>query len=203
MNLGRYYSFLYRYGLTPWDRDTEDLAGQLRPLLDREGAERTAAYGRALDLGCGTGRWSVELAARGWHVTSIDVVARATAAARRRAHTSGLELNVVRGDVTALRAAGVGPGFSFFLDVECFHHLNDSQRLAMGREVNAVASADATMLLLGWVRARRGLLPPGVNEEDLTTALPGWEIIDERPYEGTLQRSITTITPRWYRLARS
>ena len=107
------------------------------------------------------------------------------------------------GDVTALGGAGIGSSFSFFLDVECFNHLNDPQRRAMGREVNAVATADATMLLLGWARARRGPLPPGVDERDLTTAFPGWQIVETRPYEGELPRPLTNIAPRWYRLTRS
>jgi hypothetical protein len=117
-------------------------------------------------------------------VTGVDVVPKAVDAARRRAHAAGLDVDFFVGDVTALRDAGIGPGFSFLLDVECFNHLGDSQRLAMGREVNAVASTDATMLLLGWARARRGPLPPGVDKDDLTTAFSGWQVEDERPYEG-------------------
>jgi hypothetical protein len=116
---------------------------------------------------------------------------------------AGVEAAFVEGDVTALRTAGVGSGFSFVLDVECFNHLNDSQRAAVGREVNAVASSDATMLLLVWARAHRGPFPPGANPDDLTTAFFGWQIVDERAYEGELPRPLKTIAPRWYRLARA
>ena len=203
MNPSRYYRFLYRVGVTPWEQDAESLAPQLRTLLDREERRRKPPYGAALDLGCGTGRWSVELAAHGWQVTGVDVVPKAVAAARRRAHAAGLDVEFLVGDVTALGGVGVGSGFSFFLDVECFNHLNEVRRLAMGREVSAVAAPDATMLLLGWAPARRGPLPPGVDRDELTTALPGWRIVEEWPYEARLPRPLKNIAPRWYELTRS
>lgn len=198
-----WYRFLYRFGFTPWESDTATLAPQISTLLAFEEARREAPYGPALDLGCGTGRWSVELARRGWQVVGVDVVPKAVLAARRRAQAAGVDVELFEGDVTALRDAGVGSGFSFFLDVECFNHLNDSQRQAMGREVDAIASADATLLLLVWARARRGPLPPGASREDLKTAFPGWQIVEEQPYEGDLPRPLKNVAPRWFRLARS
>src|SRR5207249_2683881 len=91
--------------------------------------------------------------------------------------------------------------FSFFLDVECFNHLNDSQRDAIGQEVDAIASADATLLLLVWTRGRRGPFPPGASREDVETAFAGWRIIEEQPYEGELPAPLRNIAPRWYGLA--
>jgi len=194
---------MYRVGFRPWEQDAATLAPQFGALVAQEEATREPPYGRALELGCGTGRWSVDLARRGWQVVGVDVVPKAIQLARQRAREAGVEVTFVHGDATALRDAGVGAGFSFLLDVECFNHLNDAQRLAVGREVNAVAAADATMLLLVWSRARRGPFPPGANRDDLTTAFPGWRIVDVRPYEGELPRPLKNIAPRWYRLARS
>jgi SAM-dependent methyltransferase len=200
--MSRWYRFLYRVGFKPWEQDAPNVAPELRALLDREEASRKPPYGPALDLGCGTGNWSVELARRGWEVVGIDVVPKAIAGARKRAQAAGVEVAFVRGDVTTLRDAGIGSGFSFFLDVECFNHLTDAQRLAVGHEVNAVAAPDATMLLLVWARARRGPFPPGASRDDLTTAFPGWRIVDEHRYEGALPRPLKNIAPQWYRLAR-
>jgi SAM-dependent methyltransferase len=202
--VSRWYRFMYRVGFTPWESDTETatMTPQIGTLLAFEEARREPPYGPALDLGCGTGRWSVELARRGWQVVGVDVVPKAIRAARRRAQAAGVDVAFFEGDVTALRDSGVGSGFSFFLDVECFNHLNDSQRQAMGREVDAIASADATLLLLVWARARRGPLPPGASREDLERAFPGWQIIEEQPYGGDLPRPLRNIAPRWYRLAR-
>jgi hypothetical protein len=135
----------------------------------------------------------------------VDVVPKAIQAARRRAQEAGSDVTFVEGDVTALRSAGVGvgSGFVFVLDVECFNHLNDAQRAAVGREVNAVTSADATMLILVWSRARRGPFPPGATGDELTAAFTGWQILDEHTYQGELPRPMKHISPRWYRLARS
>lgn len=201
--MSRWYRFMYRVGFTPWESDTETLVSQLGGLLDREEAGREPPYGRALDLGCGTGRWSVELARQGWEVVGVDVVPKAVDAARRRAEAAGVDVEVVEGDVTALRDAGVDSTFSFVLDVECFNHLGDAQRRAVGREVDALASPDATALLLVWTPARRGPLPPGANRDDLHAAFPEWQILDEQPYEGRLPRPLRSVAPRWYRLARS
>lgn len=201
--MSRWYRFLYRVGFTPWEQDAATLAPQFNTLLALEEARREPPYGPALDLGCGTGRWSVELARRSWQVVGVDVVPKAVHTARQRAQAAGVDIKFCDGDVTALRDAGVGSGFSFFLDVECFNHLNDSQRGAMGREVNAVASDDATLLLLAWARARRGPLPPGASREDRQTAFPGWQIVEEQPYDGELPPPLKNVAPRWYRLARS
>jgi hypothetical protein len=109
----------------------------------------------------------------------MDVVPKATDAARRCAAAAGVDAVFIEGDATALRDAAVGSNFTFFLDIKCFNHLNDAQRQAVGREVNAIADADATMLLLVWSRARRGPLPPGANRDDLTSAFPEWQIVEE------------------------
>ncbi len=200
--MSRWYRFMYGIGFKPWEMDAAT-GPQLEGRLAAEEVGRERPYGSALDLGCGTGRWSVELAQRGWQVVGVDVVPKAIRAARRRALEAGVDVAFVEGDVTALRSASVGTGFSFILDVECLNHLNDAHRAAVGREVNAVASPDATMLLLVWARARRGPFPPGADRDDLTTAFSGWEIVDERTYEGELPRPLKNIAPRWYRLART
>jgi SAM-dependent methyltransferase len=201
--MSRWYRFMYGVGFKPWEADAATVALQLDPLLALEEARRERPFGSALDLGCGTGRWSVELARRGWTVVGVDVVPKAIHSAQRRARETGVDVAFVAGDVAALRRAGVGTGFSFFLDVECFNHLSDSQRAAVGSEVNAVASPDATMLLLVWARAHRGPLPRGASADDLTRAFSGWKIVDEIAYDGELPRPLKNIAPRWFRLARS
>lgn len=53
------------------------VALQMTAWLDREQEGREPPYGKALDIGCGTGRDSVELARRGWEVTGIDMIPKA------------------------------------------------------------------------------------------------------------------------------
>jgi SAM-dependent methyltransferase len=201
--VSRFYRFTYGIGFRPWEQDAPTVGRQLDGLLAEEEAQRERPYGSALDLGCGTGGWSVQLAQRGWSVVGVDVVPKAIRAARRRAQESGVDVTFIEGDVTELGRIGVGTGFSFILDVECFNHLNDAQRTAVGREVDAVASSDATILLLVWARARRGPFPPGASADDLTRSFPGWRIVDETVYEGDLPRPLKNIAPRWFRLSRS
>jgi SAM-dependent methyltransferase len=193
---------MYGVGFKPWEADADTVGEQLDKFLAIEEAQRELPYGSALDLGCGTGRWSVELARRGWSVVGVDVVPKAIHAAKRRAQEAGVDVTFIEADVAALRGAGLGTGFSFFLDVECFNHLNDTQRAAVGHEVNAIASPDAAMLLLVWARGRRGPLPRGASDDDLTTAFPGWKIVDEQAYEGEVPRPMKRIAPRWVNLSR-
>lgn len=201
--MSRFYRFAYAVGLTPWEADAENVAPELRSFVGRveDGLDRP--FGAALDLGCGRGRWSVELADRGWDVTGIDVIPKAVLGARRRAEESGVGARFVEGSVTALREAGVGTGYRLVLDVECFNHLDDEDRAAVGREVDAVAGPDAAIILLVWSRARRGPLPPGATRDDVAAAFPGWRVVDEKAYQAKPPRPLRGIKPRWYRLARA
>ncbi len=72
------------------------------PWLDREEAERRRPYGKALDLGCGRGMHSVELARRGWDVTGIDMIPKALRGAEARAREAGVHVTFLKGDVTDL-----------------------------------------------------------------------------------------------------
>lgn len=191
-------------GLTPWEEDPREgpAAEQISALFDREEEHRTAPFGPALDLGCGTGIWSVRLAERGWRVTGVDVVPRAIEKARARAAAARVEAHFEEADVTALRRAGIARGFRFILDFECFNHLSAAQREDVGREVSAVAAPGATLLMLVWAPGRRWLLPRGADRTDIQAAFPGWTIIDEDSYAAasTLPWWLRRVELRFYRL---
>ena len=201
--MSRWYRFLYGIGFRPWESDTAELGAQIARLGAAEEQGREPPYGSALDLGCGTGRWSVMLAKRGWIVTGIDVVPKAIRSARRRAREADVDLTFVEGDITSLRGSGVGSGFSLILDVECFNHLTDRQRAAAAQEIDAVAATNSTILMLVWTPARRGPLPQGASRSDLAAAFPGWEITHEEDYEGEMPGPLKSAAPRWYRLTRT
>jgi len=200
------YRLLYRVGFTPWEQlaTLPHLTEQISALFDREEHGLRPPYGPALDLGCGSGIWAVELAKRGWQVTGVDLVPKALRRAGRRAQQAGVEIQLVRGDATKLRGTEVGSGFPFLLDFGLFHdELTDRQRAAMGREVTAVAAPGATLLMMAWARARRGPLPRGANRSDIEAAYPEWTVIDEQPFHlsgASFFKHMPNANPRFYRL---
>ena len=174
------YRLAYAVGFHPWEDLAEHppFARTLLELVARDERASGAPHGTALDLGTGSAVWGVELARRGWQVTGIDVVERALDRARRRVEAAGVDVRLVCGDVTALRAAGVGSGFRLLLDTGTFHGLTDRQRAAMGEEVTAVAASDATLILDCFAPRRRGSLPRGAGRDDIEGAFPDWRITD-------------------------
>lgn len=197
----------YTIGFHPWEHLAEHppYAGKLAELLDREQDGRPPPYGPALDLGCGSAVWGVELARRGWEVTGVDIVDKAIKRGEERAEAEGVELRLVRGDVTRLRDAGIGSGYALVLDTGTFHDLTGPQREAMGREVSAVTTRDATVLLDCFAPRRRGPLPRGASREEIEAAFPGWrltdvEVADEDP---DLIGRLFRFEERFYRLRRN
>lgn len=58
---------------------------------------------RILDMGCGTGRHSVELAKRGYSVTGVDLSSGMLAQAREAASKAGVEVKWIHGDATKFK----------------------------------------------------------------------------------------------------
>ena len=178
--MGVPYKLFYRLGFHPW----EDLAEhppfeeKLSELFEREESGREPPYGPALDLGCGSAVWGVLLAKRGWQVTGVDIVDKALERGRERVEKAGVDAWITHADVTALREAGVGSDFRLVLDTGTFHGLTDAQRAAMGREIDAVAADDATVLLDCFAPRRRGPLPRGASRGEVEAAFPDWTITD-------------------------
>ena len=198
------WRFAYAIGFHPWEDTGPPFARKISELFDREQEGRQPPYGQALDLGTGSGIWGIELAKRGWQVTGIDIVDKALRRARDRVQQSGVDMRLVRGDVTALRAAGVGSGFRLVLDSGTFHDLTSGQREAMGREVSAIAAPDATLLLLVWPKRRRPLIR-GASRSEVEAAFPGWKVTDVEPSHFRLPKALDLLLrpdEHWYRLRR-
>lgn len=193
------YRYLYRLGITPWERYGTAAAASIARLFDREQAERGRPPGRALDLGCGRGQYTPELARRGWDVVGVDVVPTAVEAAKRKARHG--ETYLV-GDVTDLEALELGV-FDHFLDVGCFQGLTAEQRLSMGRGVTALAAPGATLLMLAFGPTRWGSILEGTTQTDVEEAYPRWQLLSvEAADTSGLGWPLSTTSPRWYRLGR-
>jgi len=198
------WKLAYAFGFQPWEDTGPPFKAKFSELLDREEKGREIPYGAALDLGTGSGIWGIELAKRGWRVTGIDIVDTALQRAGDRVQKAGVQMRLVHGDVTALRAAGIGSGFRLVLDTGTFHDLSSAQQAAMGREVSAVAASDATVLLLVWSKRRRPLIH-GVDRSGIESAFPGWKVTDVEPSHFRLPKILELLVKpdeHWYRLRR-
>jgi len=201
---GVFYRVMYRLGLTPWEEmATLPIGEQILRLFDRAEQGRVPPYGSALDVGCGSGIWSVRLAQRGWEVTGIDIVPRALRRARERSRQAGVDLFLFEADVTALRVADVGEGFDLVLDFGTVHGLRPKQRIAAGREVSAVAAPDATLLMLAFTPGHRGPLPRGMSRSEIEATYRGWTVVEELPQDlRGAPAVVRRARPSWYRLQR-
>jgi SAM-dependent methyltransferase len=195
------YARMYRFGITPWERYGAAAAASIAALLDREETERSRPLGRALDLGCGRGQYTPELARRGWEAVGIDNVPTAIEAAAAKSRNAA-GLRYVIGDVTQLPSAHLGT-FDFFLDIGCFQGLDAGQRLSEGEGVSALANPGATLLLLSFGPGRWRWLVEGASQAEVETAFASWEMLTaERADTAGLGWPMNKTAPRWYRLRR-
>jgi SAM-dependent methyltransferase len=200
------YQLAYKIGFHPWEdaAQSKPFTTKIDALFAREEDRRGAPYGRALDLGTGSGIWATALAQRGWDVTAIDNVDKALDRAKARVDAEGADVELVRGDVTDLVGSGVGDGFRLVLDTGTFHDFNPPEQQAMGRGVDAVAAPDATVLLLCWPRRHRPLIR-GVDQDEIAAAFPGWLVTEVEPSALELPKPLELILrpdEHWYRLRR-
>lgn len=195
------YARMYRFGITPWERYGAVAAASITALLDREETERSRPLGRALDLGCGRGQYTPELARRGWEAVGIDYVPAAIEAAAAKSR-SVAGLRYVVGDVTRLESAHLGT-FDFFMDIGCFQGLDAEQRLSQGAGVSALANPGATVLMLSFGPGRWRRLVGGTSQEEVEAAFAGWEMLAAEPADTAgLGWPMNKTAPRWYRLRR-
>jgi SAM-dependent methyltransferase len=198
MNIG--YQLAYRLGLTPWEQAGVGFGPQLASLIDREQGETRPPFGKALDIGCGTGAHAIDLARRGWDVTGVDVVSKALDSAREAAEAAEVDVRFVQGDAIRLEES-VGKGYRLLLDVGCFHGFKRAQRESYARDVTAVADPGATLLMFAFGPGRRGPLPRGVARDEIVATFAGWKLsADEAADTAGMPGPLKNAAPRWYRL---
>ncbi|HEU4436001.1 MAG TPA: class I SAM-dependent methyltransferase, partial [candidate division Zixibacteria bacterium] len=117
------YRLAYSIGFHPWEDAAADppFVNKFFEIIDREEDGRRPPFGSALDLGTGSGIWGIQLAKRGWQVTGIEIVEKALQRARERVQQANVSMRLLKGDVTALRSAGVEAGYRLVLDTGTFH----------------------------------------------------------------------------------
>lgn len=151
----RAYDLMYRFG-APWEgADRVELRelvadGRCAPeTLRRPGAP----VARAIDLGCGAGGVSLELAQAGFGVTGVDFSPVALKKARAAADRVGLGPERVRflaGDLTAGSVPGVAGPFDLLVDYGTLDDLADAGRRAMARYVTGLARPGSQFFLFAF-----------------------------------------------------
>ena len=193
------FDLMYRFGFAPWER--RDVERTWRPLLEGPDA---LAQGRALDVGCGSGRDAVYLAKHGWQVTGVDFADTGLEAARQRAQEEGVEVQWVKGDVAELGGLGLASGNDLLYDLGCMHLLPDAGRRGLARGLGVLAGGAATLLIGAFMAGRRILLPRGIDEAELVALLGDhWELRGKQSeVTDDMPSSIRRAQPTLYRLAR-
>ncbi|MDP6436009.1 MAG: methyltransferase domain-containing protein [Gammaproteobacteria bacterium] len=80
--------------------------------------DQRATPGRALDIGCGAGTYSIYMAERGYRVTAIDFMPQAIAILKARLESSELAIEPMQADVGTWTTS---EPFDVILDVGCLH----------------------------------------------------------------------------------
>jgi cyclopropane fatty-acyl-phospholipid synthase-like methyltransferase len=119
---------------------------------------------RALELGCGVGRYSRYLALQGCHATGVDFSPVAIAKAQERVSHDDVRPEYLVGDVTHLDGL-TGP-FDISFDVGCFHCLDSQGQRAYVAEVFRLLKPGGTHLIwaLDSAPSNMQLSPAAVRE---------------------------------------
>jgi cyclopropane fatty-acyl-phospholipid synthase-like methyltransferase len=113
---------------------------------------RQARPGRALDLGCGTGAFSVFLAKHGYQVTGLDFIPKALTMAQERAKSENVELSLVLAD---LLEWGSDQRFDLILDSGCLHTIRASQMQMYKRKLLEWMAPNSDFILAHWGKRHR------------------------------------------------
>ena len=115
------------------------------------------APGRALDLGCGSGRHAVWLAERGWQVTGVDFSSEALRQARERAAELAVDVDWIEADLVNYAPSEV----AFELVLLAYLHVPAHERRAILAKAEAAITRGGTLLLVGHDLTNIGTGAPG------------------------------------------
>jgi SAM-dependent methyltransferase len=163
----RMYDLAYRLPVTLWGDS------RVPPEVTRLTAN-TAKTGNALELGCGTGTYSLYLAQQGFAVTGVDFSPTAIRKALKKAALAAKKPEFLVHDVTRLDILD-GP-FDVALDVGCFHCLNAADQQRYASELIRLMKPGGTLLI--WAMdspppGGRALSSPAILEK---TFAPGFKL---------------------------
>jgi SAM-dependent methyltransferase len=183
------YQTSYGLGFVPWASDRPD-----RGLVAVVEGEHALRPGRALDLGCGTGRNAIYLARHGWQVTGVDMIERALETARRAAEQAGVAVRWIAGDVGRLDEMDLGQGYGLFVDFGCFHSLEPDLRAGYVAGVTHAAAPGVRLVMVG--TPHTPIPGTGITPDELRHRFARWRLVEIERVPGAEMAGYLQ-GPRW------
>jgi 2-polyprenyl-3-methyl-5-hydroxy-6-metoxy-1,4-benzoquinol methylase len=166
-------------------------------------ADAGRIVGSVLDVGCGTGRNSLHLAALGRPILGIDIAATAIERATASAAEQGVPAEFLRLDAFQLPA--LGRTFDTITDIGLFHTLQPADRLAYAASLRAAIAPDGRCFVVCWSdRNDFGYGPERVTRGAIRSSFSrGWrveaieaETLETRLAGGTAHAWLACLRPR-------
>lgn len=134
---------------------------------------------RALDLCCGTGRITVELAVRGWRTVGVDITASYLDAARESAEDEGVGIEFVLQDVRRfVRPAAFDLALNLYVSFGYFGDPEDDALLARNARASLAPGGCFIVETLGKETAARDFVEGEWFERDGCTVLTEFACVD-------------------------
>jgi ubiquinone/menaquinone biosynthesis C-methylase UbiE len=170
---GHDFAGMYAEGIPPWQIDRPQ--PEVIRLIEQGKFESPV-----LDLGCGTGDNTIELARRGLLVKGLDAVTEALERARKKTEQAGLRQppDFILGD--ALRLAESGLKGRTVLDCALFHTFSDEERREYIRGLEVVLSPGGRLHILSFSELEtRQPGPRRLSLSEITGSFgAGWRVED-------------------------
>ena len=170
---GHDFAGMYAEGIPPWQIDRPQ--PEVIQLIEQGKFESPV-----LDLGCGTGDNTIELARHGLVVKGLDAVPEALERAQKKTEQAGLKQSpeFVLGD--ALRLAESGLKVRTVLDCALFHTFSDEERKDYIRGLEAVLSHGGRLHILSFSELEtRQPGPRRLSLSEITGSFgAGWRVED-------------------------
>lgn len=173
----------YARGETPWDTGVPS-AELIRAIDEGELPGKTV-----LELGCGTGTNSVELARRGYAVTAVDLIEDPIRRARTRAKRAGVKVDFRVGDLTQI---DLGGPYDLLFDSGLYHGIRNRDLAGLLVALSRASRPGTRWLCLaGNANEPHPTGPPAVREEEFRSELePMFRVLRVRPFRFDLGRDL-------------
>ena len=170
---GHDFAGMYAEGIPPWQIDRPQ--PEVLQLLENGKFESPV-----LDLGCGTGDNTIELARHGLVVKGLDAVPEALERARKKTEQAGLKQSPEFVLADALRLAESGLKARTVLDCALFHTFSDEERREYIRGLEAVLSPGGRLHILSFSELEtRQPGPRRLSLSEITGSFgAGWRVED-------------------------